>query len=297
MLSVLPKPVCGILSLFLYFLNTVFWSIPIFIFAFLKLLIPVKSWRKLCTEILYGMVNNWIGVNNYNHRVFSNIRWDVSGTDALKPQEWYLVVANHQSWVDILVLQKIFYRKIPMLKFFIKKELFWLPILGQAWWALEFPFIKRYSKSFLEKHPHLRGKDIEITREACKKFKTIPVSIMNFVEGTRFTEEKRKKQQSPYVNLLRTKAGGIAHVLAAMGDRLHSILDVTIVYPQRQKGFWSFVCGNIQEIKIRVTSLPVKNEMIGDYAEDMVFRSKFQNWLNALWAEKDSHISKLLAQP
>lgn len=297
MLSVLPKPVCGVLSLFLYFLNTVFWSILIFIFAFLKLLIPVKSWRKLCTGILYSMVNNWIGVNNYNQRIFSNIRWDVSGTDTLKPHEWYLVVANHQSWVDILVLQKVFYRKIPMLKFFIKKELFWFPILGQAWWALEFPFIKRYSKSFLEKHPHLRGKDIEITRKACKKFKTIPVSIMNFVEGTRFTEEKHKKQQSPYVNLLRTKAGGIAHVLTAMGDRLHSILDVTIVYPQGQKGFWSFVCGNIQEIKIRVKSLPVKNEMIGDYAEDMVFRSKFQNWLNALWAEKDRHISKLLAQP
>jgi 1-acyl-sn-glycerol-3-phosphate acyltransferase len=220
----------------------------------------------------------------------------VHGTDKLKLHEWYLVIANHQSWVDILVLQKVFHRKIPMLKFFIKKELIWFPILGQAWWALEFPFIKRYSRSFLEKHPHLKGKDIEITRKACEKFETMPVAVMNFVEGTRFTREKHKTQQSPYINLLRTKAGGIAHVLGVMGDRLHSILDVTIVYPHGQKSFWSYVCGNIREIKIRVKSLPIRKEMIGDYAKDITFRNDFHNWLNALWAEKDKCIEGLLAQ-
>ena len=56
--------------------------------------------------------------------------WDVEGVETLDRSEWYLVLANHQSWVDIAVLQRIFHRKIPFLKFFIKKELLWLPILG-----------------------------------------------------------------------------------------------------------------------------------------------------------------------
>ena len=109
---------------------------------------------------------------------------------------------------------------VPFLKFFLKKELIWVPILGIAWWALDFPFMKRYSAAVLKKRPHLRGKDIEITRQACKKFKSLPVSIMNFVEGTRFTREKHDKQKSPFTHLLKPKAGGIGFVLSTMGEQL-----------------------------------------------------------------------------
>ena len=248
--KLLPAPMRGVFSFSLYFINTLFWSILLFMMTFLKLLIPVKSWRTSCSKLLNGIANCWIGVNNFNQRIFCNIVWDVQGTETLDPNGWYLVLANHQSWVDILVLQNIFHRKIPFLKFFLKKELFWFPILGQAWWALDFPFMTRYSGSFLKTHPHLRGKDIEITRKACKKFKNTPVSIMNFVEGTRFTEKKHQEQQSPYTNLLKAKAGGIAYVLSAMGDQLQSILDVTIVYPKGHKSFWTFLCGKRMRARI-----------------------------------------------
>jgi 1-acyl-sn-glycerol-3-phosphate acyltransferase len=156
--------------------------------------------------------------------------------------------------------------------------------------------MKRYSKERVARQPDLKGKDIEITRRACEKFKTLPVSIMNFVEGTRFSRAKHTQQKSPYANLLKTKAGGIAFVLAAMGNQLNRILDVTIVYPPGTKSFWSFVCGNIKEVKVRVKELPVSQAPQGDYVKDAEFREVFQTWLNGLWGEKDKRITALRAE-
>jgi 1-acyl-sn-glycerol-3-phosphate acyltransferase len=292
-INTLPGTIKGSLSLILYFLNTVFWCTLLFILTVAKAVVPLESWRRVCSRLLNAIAENWIWVNNQNQKLIGKTRLDVQGVESLDKSDWYLVLANHQSWVDILVLQRIFNRKIPFLKFFIKKELFWFPILGQAWWALDFPFIKRYSKSYLQKKPHLKGKDLEITRKACAKFKKIPVSIMNFVEGTRYTKEKSHKQQSPYANLLKPKAGGMAFVLGSMGDQIHRVLDVTIVYPEGVGSFWAFLCGRIREIKVNVQSLPVGPELLGDYANDESFRESLQGWLNSLWLEKSRYIEEM----
>ena len=285
----------GILSLILYALNTVFWCIPLFVLAAAKAAVPLEAWMRRCSRMLNAIAENWIWVNNLNQKLVGNTRWDIQGMEALERYDWYLVLANHQSWVDILVLQRIFHRKIPFLKFFIKKELLWFPILGQAWWAMDFPFVKRYTKSDLQKRPHLKGKDLEITRKACKKFKKIPVSIMNFVEGTRFTNEKHRKQQSPYSHLLKPKAGGIAFVLGSMGKQIHRVLDVTIVYPDGVSSFWALLCGKIREVKVKVRSLPVSPRMLGDYANDGNHRAGLQSWLNNIWAEKNRYIEEMMA--
>jgi 1-acyl-sn-glycerol-3-phosphate acyltransferase len=295
MFQALPGAVRGSLSLILYSLNTLFWCIPLFILVLAKAAVPLESWMRRCSRILNAIAENWIWVNNQNQNLMAgNTRWEVQGIETLERSEWYLVLANHQSWVDILVLQRIFNRKIPFLKFFIKKELLWLPVLGQAWWAMDFPFVKRYTKSDLQKKPHLKGKDIEITRKACKKFKKMPVSIMNFVEGTRFTNEKHRRQKSPYSHLLKPKAGGIAFVLGSLEEQLHRVLDVTIVYPDGVTNFWALLCGKIRKINVRVRSLPVSPELLGDYANDRRFRARLQHWLNDIWAEKNQYIEEMM---
>ena len=291
----LPGVLRGSLSLALYILNTLFWCIPLFILVLAKAAVPLESWMRRCSRILNAIAENWIWVNNQNQNLMAgNTRWEVQGIETLERSEWYLVLANHQSWVDILVLQRIFNRKIPFLKFFIKKELLWLPVLGQAWWAMDFPFVKRYTKSDLQKKPHLKGKDIEITRKACKKFKKMPVSIMNFVEGTRFTNEKHRRQKSPYSHLLKPKAGGIAFVLGSLEEQIHRVLDVTIVYPDGVTNFWALLCGKMRKIKVRVRSLPVSPELLGDYANDRRFRARLQHWLNDIWAEKNQYIEEIM---
>lgn len=292
----LPGTVRGCFSLILYLLNTVALTIPLFIIAGFKFLIPVDSWRKRCDQVLNWIACAWIGINNWNIRLTNPAVWDVEGIDSLDRNGWYMVVANHQSWLDILVLQKVFHGKIPFLKFFLKKELIWVPFLGLAWWALDFPFMKRYTTSFLKKHPHLKGKDLEITKKACEKFKTAPVSVMNFLEGTRFTPEKHSRQLSPYVHLLKPKAGGIAFVLAAMGEKMHRMLDVTVVYPHGVKNFWEFLCGEVKEVRVRVVPRPIDTELIGDYFANKKFRVTFQSYLNQMWEEKDALITSLMHQ-
>lgn len=251
--------------------------------------------------LLDGCATMWISVNSINQNLFSRTQFEVTGLDKFSTKDWYLVISNHRSWVDILVLQRVFNRKIPFLKFFLKKELIWVPFLGIAWWALDFPFMHRYSKKLIAKRPELKGKDLENTRKACEKFKSKPVSIMNFVEGTRLTDEKLKRQAGPFEHLLKPKAGGIAFVLGAMGDQLHNLLDVTIHYPQGTPTFWDFVCGNVDNIQVHVKVQSIEalldsDVFAPDYFENPAQRVKFQRWLTNLWLEKDKDLKALSAE-
>ena len=219
----------------------------------------------------------------------------MEGIQALDPDNWYLVNSNHQSWVDILVLQHLLNHRIPLLKFFIKQQLIWVPVMGLAWWALDFPFMRRHSEEFLKKHPELRGKDQETTRKACEKFALIPTSVMNFLEGTRFTPAKHARQQSPYQYLLKPKAGGLALALNAMGGKFQSILDVTIVYPDGAPTFNCFLTGKLKRVVVRAQTLPIPKHLLhGDYANDPVFREAFAQWVQQLWRDKDSQIQQIL---
>ncbi|MCH8536338.1 MAG: acyltransferase [Alkalimonas sp.] len=294
MLYFLPKPVRGVLALLCYTINTLFWFVPVMLLAILKLP-PVKSWQGFINRLLDGCAVAWISTNNFTTWLFTRIQWRVTGLEQLARKDWYLLLANHQSWADILVLQNLFNRRIPFIKFFLKKELLYVPFLGLAWWALDFPFMKRYSKAVLQKKPHLQGKDIETTRKACEKFRYKPVTVMNFVEGTRLTAEKHDQQASPYRHLLMPKAGGVAFVLGAMGQQLQHILDVTIHYPERIPSFWDYISGGVRAIHVQVRVLPITNELLGDY-QDPAFRASFQQWVNALWQEKDQQLEQMKSQ-
>ncbi|MDI6797644.1 MAG: acyltransferase [Desulfatibacillaceae bacterium] len=293
MLSFLPATVRGCIVVSLYFINTFVGFLLIMLISLLKFIIPIEPFTNLCNIVLKKIASAWVGANCFFMRLVNKVEWDVQGLDDLDMDGWYLVMSNHQSWTDILVLQTVFFRKIPFLKFFLKKELIWVPLLGLAWWALDFPFMQRHSKEFLEKNPHLRGKDLETTKKACEKFVKHPVSVMNFVEGTRLTPEKHMRQQSPYANLLRPKAGGVAFVLGAMGTTLKKIVNVTIAYPSGKKSFWDFVCGRIDRICVRVDTLPITADMQGDYFGDPAYAASFQEFLNRLWEEKDKLLQEL----
>lgn len=282
----------GVITVLLILTSTLI-GYPFLLIASLIKLLPFKPTQKICTKILIIIATGWIHNNTLICRKMLGIRINVSGEVNLPMKEWYLVISNHQSWSDIVVLQMVFNKKIPLLKFFLKKELIWIPLLGVAWWALDFPFMKRFKSDFLAKNPHLRGKDMEITKKACEKFSFTPVSIMNFVEGTRFTAEKHKRQKSPFKNLLKPKAGGTGFVFTAMGHQLHSILNVTIKYPQHDLNFWNFLCGRINEVDVFIEKIPVTDDLIGDYISDPDYQGRFQKWLNGLWIQKDKVLGEM----
>ncbi|GAA6204956.1 acyltransferase [Thalassotalea sp. SU-HH00458] len=296
MLNFLPAYLIGFISMIFYTVNTLFWLLPIVLFSLLKALIPLNLWRKFFSYLLDNMASNWVAVNTLIQKLFNTTQLVVTGLEQLEKRQWYLVISNHQSWVDIVVLQRILHGKIPFLKFFLKKELIYVPFLGVAWWALDFPFMKRYSQSFVKKNPHLKGKDIETTQKACEKFRHKPVSIMNFIEGTRFTKVKYEKQNSPFQYLLKPKAGGIGFVLSTMGDQLNKVLDITIYYPDGTPTFIDFICGRVKEIRVDIGIKDIDQSLKGDYVNDRAHKIQFQKWVNQLWLDKDKKLAEFHQQ-
>lgn len=295
MRNALSPLLIGIVASLLLLLNTLVWVPCLLFLALGKLLLPFKVVRLRLDPLLVRIAEMWIVGNDTWMRLTQRTAWDVVGNDGLDHRGWYLVNCNHQSWVDILVLHRVLGRRIPFLKFFIKRQLIWVPVMGLAWWALDFPFMHRHSEETLKKHPELRRKDQDATRRACEKFAMMPTSVVNFCEGTRFTAAKHQRQQSPYRHLLRPKAGGIALALNVMGDKFLAILDVTVVYPESTPDFWQFLCGRLRRVRVRVQQLPVPRELVsGDYAADPEVRQAFQLWLQEIWRAKDRQISELL---
>jgi len=286
----------GVLFFAAMSVNTIFWFIPIIALALPKLL-PIAPLRRLLSKVLMFCGDSWVAVNSWLFRHFASIDWQSTGTEKLSRNNWYLVVANHQTWVDIVVLQHIFNRRIPFLKFFIKQQLIWFPLLGLAWWALDMPFMKRHSPSYLAKHPEKKGKDLETTRKACEKFRDTPTSVINFIEGTRFSEHKRIARNSPYKHLLAPRAGGLAIAMSSMGELFDAILDVTLIYPQGAKKFWALCCGEHVKVRAEIRVLPVDPQLVaGDYQNDREFRRYMHRWLNDLWVEKDKRMDEMLAE-
>jgi 1-acyl-sn-glycerol-3-phosphate acyltransferase len=258
--------------------------------ALLKLVVPWTPLRRLADHGLNALATLWITINSGWMALVGRTRWDVRGLEGLNPRGWYLVVSNHQSWVDILVLQRTLSRRIPFLKFFLKRQLIYVPVIGLAWWALDFPFM------------HRRGgaagrEDLERTRAACEKFKRVPTSVINFLEGTRNTPAKHAAQQSPYRHLLKPKVGGVAIALATLGDRFDALLDVTIVYPDGPPTFWQLLSGQVRQVVVDIRRQPIPAALTaGDYATDPAMRGQVQDWINGLWRDKDARIDALQAQ-
>jgi 1-acyl-sn-glycerol-3-phosphate acyltransferase len=289
MLSRLPAPLRGAITATILALNTLIVALSLVPPALLKLLVPAKAVRRVCDRLMNGLASLWVANNNAWIAAVRPVAWDVQGVKGLHERGWYLVSSNHQSWVDILVLQRIFHGHIPFLKFFLKQELIWVPVIGLAWWALDFPFMKRGKGS------GARQNDLKTTREACEKFKLIPTTVINFVEGTRFTPAKQAAQQSPYRHLLKPKIGGLGIALAAMGEQFEALLDVTIVYPHGTPTFWHLLCGEIDAVTVRVQQRAIPADVLGgDPVNDKAYRQRIGAWVDQQWIDKDRMIDTLL---
>jgi 1-acyl-sn-glycerol-3-phosphate acyltransferase len=278
----------GVAFFFGLTINTIFWIVPVFLFAIVKLLLPVPVLRRAITRILMAIGENWVSVNGLLMRFAASVDLESRGLEDLQRDGWYLIISNHQTWVDIFILQAVFNRRVPFLKFFIKQQLIWFPLLGIAWWAMDMPFMKRFSPSYLAKNPHMKGKDLVTTRRACEKFLDTPTSILNFIEGTRFSELKRANRKSPYKNLLQPRAGGFAVALSSMGELFTNIVDVTMVYPENATSFWGMCCGEDVRVIVDVRVRELETWLVqGNYEGDREFRKQLHGWLGEIWTEKD----------
>jgi 1-acyl-sn-glycerol-3-phosphate acyltransferase len=277
--------------------NTIFWCLLLYPFVVMKVLVPFPKFRLWCTQQMVAIAEKWIDGNDRTIRWTQDICWRVELPPNLSMNKNYLICSNHRSWVDIVALQHVFNHRIPFTRFFLKQELKWIPFLGAAWWALDFPFMKRHSKEYLAKYPEKRDEDLKATQKVMQKYKQSPVSILNFLEGTRLTEDKHRAQKSTYRHLLQPKTGGFAFALSALKDQLHAILDVTIIYPQGQVTLSQLMRGHLKEIVVLVRELPIPSFLTdGNYLDDLQFRTRIQEWVRNLWLVKDQTIDDVLTK-
>jgi 1-acyl-sn-glycerol-3-phosphate acyltransferase len=294
---IFPPALRGSLIFLLFLVLTLLVCLPLYALVLLKVLLPFDGCRRRLASCLMAVAGLWIRGAVVITNLIPETDWDIEGADNLGPKQWYLLTANHQSWVDILVLLRVFGRRIPFPKFFTKKELLWLPLVGFAIWGLDFPLVARYSPDEIKRNPELRGRDLETARRACEKYRHEPVTIVNFPEGTRYSPEKHLRQQSPYHYLLRPRTGGLALVLTVLGDKLGTMLDTTIVYPRGRPRFRDFLCGRVARVTVRVRHVEVPAEFRGgDLLDNDDLREPFQNWMGDLWEGKDRLIERLLAE-
>ena len=243
------------------------------------------------------ITNSWLSVNNWviDH-VLPNTRWDISIDENLQlsMQGRYLMTCNHQSWVDTTVNQYFGLTRMPLTRFFTKWELIFIPFVGQAFKILGFPMMKRHSKAQIAKKPALKDRDMQEARKACQQLLTQPFTLLNYLEGTRFTQEKHDQQQSPYQHLLKPKAGGLALALNILGDQIDALVDMTIVYPDGVPGYSEFWLGEVPRIAVNLRKINIPDWVLGgNYEDDAEYRERFQQWVHELWLEKDQLIESM----
>jgi 1-acyl-sn-glycerol-3-phosphate acyltransferase len=281
----------------LLIVNLVLWGTPVVAAGLVKLLMPTRGLRRRVLLVLAWLAEHWVAGNDAILDRLLPTQWDVAGLDAAMPYDArYLIISNHVSWVDIFALFRLFHGRAAFIRFFLKHQLIWFPIAGQACAALEFPFMHRYSAEYLARHPEKRGQDLQTARRLCRRYRFIPVAILNFVEGTRFTREKQADQDSPYRHLLRPRTGGLSFALASLGEHLDAMFDVTIAYPPDQDAtMWDFVRGKLKRVVLRVRRVDVPPEFCTPaVTEPGEVRERFKAWLDEIWREKDALLESLL---
>ena len=246
------------------------------------------------------LANSWINVNNHLiERVLPELKWDIQVDPALEltTQGRYLMICNHQSWVDTTVNQYIGLNRMPLTRFFTKWELIFIPLVGQAFKILGFPMMKRHTKAQIAKNPELKNRDIEEARKSCEQLLSQPFTLLNYVEGTRFTQAKHAAQKSPYKNLLKPKAGGLALALKILGQEVDALVDMTIVYDEKVPEYSEFWLGDVQKIAVNLRKIELPRWILdGDYENDREFRVQFHQWLQQVWRDKDELISQMKQQ-
>lgn len=284
----------GILFSFYIAGVTLIGAVPLFPIGLVKLLLPFRPVRRIADPILLWIARTWAWAFNAGMLAVSGVTLELHNSVPPDKKRRYVLISNHQCWADVMLLAYVLEKEgLPFPRFFIKSILRWLPVVGFACWVLDFPFMKRYTKEQLEKDPSLRGKDLETTKKSCEAFREVPVTVVNFAEGTRSTAAKRAAQGSPYRMLLKPKAGGTAFTLQAMGDVLDGVLDMTVAYTGTpEPTFWDFVCGRIPHVYIKLRPLQVPEHLQrGDYRNDPEFRAAFKTWLEDIWKDKDEEVA------
>ncbi|PMG01634.1 hypothetical protein BCV02_13940 [Vibrio breoganii] len=280
-----------IMNVFLVMFNTAYTSFVVSILAIIKIVLPFAGVKVSMSKLANKQMWLWATINLWLLNVNNTIDWQIEGGENLSTEQWYLLISNHLSWADIVILSSVMKDKIPMGKFLLKHSLLYVPFVGLACWGLDMPFMRRHSHEFLVRNPERRNDDFDAINKACEKFRRVPTTMISFAEGTRANPEKMATAKTPYQHLLKPKTGGVAFTLNAMNELLDGVVDVTLAYPEnREDPFNDLLKGRLTKVVVNIRVFDIDENLRGDYFNDKVFKRGFHRWLNTVWQEKDEYL-------
>jgi 1-acyl-sn-glycerol-3-phosphate acyltransferase len=260
-------------------LNLVFWAL------LLALLLPAKAVRRtrpwfnrLADRIYHAAVR----IDSALLRRVSGVLWRFDEL-TLDPTRPHIVLANHRSWADILIVQAVVATRGPIVKFLAKRQLLFTPIFGLIILAFDFPILRRRTRRG-DDPAKRRDDDRRRVSEAAAVLLDSPAAILSFAEGTRFSEAKLKASHGPYDHVLPPRAGGLVAMIEALGGGGGGrIVDLTIAY-SRTVSFWEFLGGESGPVSVLWETVEIAEVEPG----------RAQAWLNARWRRKDAALRNLL---
>ncbi len=200
--------------------------------------------------------------------------------DCVPDAENAIVVVNHQDMPDITVIMAYARSKHRLgdLKFFVKKALKYVPGVG---WGMQFLDCLFVHRSWTADAATVRRTFETLVRDH------VPMWLVSFVEGTRFTlakrtashahAERRGLPQLEHVLLPRTR--GFVAAVGALRGHVTAVYDLTIGYVDGVPTLWQYVKGAVTRVHLHVRRFPMDELPHVEQA--------LTDWLVARQAEKD----------
>ena len=260
--------------------------LPINFIQLLSLVVLPFS-RKAFRAVNRWCADTWWGFCVTGAELIYGVRVIFTGED-VPMRENALLISNHQQMPDIPAIMKFSKTKERLgdLKFFVKKQLKWVPGMGWGMQFLDCLFIDRDWAS-----------DSEQIRRTFDRLVNgrVPVYLVSFVEGTRLTLPKLEVAQAyarengltlPRHTLV-PRSKGFSASVEGLRSHIAAVYDLTIAYEVGVPSLWQYLKGMVHRIHVHVRRFPI--EELPQSADDL------RQWLLARWDEKNDLLEQYYA--
>jgi lysocardiolipin and lysophospholipid acyltransferase len=253
----------------------------------LSSLVALPFSRRAFRAVNRWCANTWWGLCVTAADRFYKVQVIFTGDD-VPMRENVLLVVNHQQMPDIPAIMKFARTKDRLgdLKFFVKKQLKWVPGMG---WGMQFLDCLYIDRDWTADRETIR------TTFARLVDGKVPVYLVSFVEGTRLTLKKLKAAREYAgshglrlpIHTLVPRTKGFEASVEGLRRHLDAVYDLTISYEVGVPTLWQYLKGLVRRIHVHVRRFPINN--LPDSAEDL------RRWLLDRWREKDELLDQYYA--
>lgn len=247
--------------------------------------------RRVLADFCSAVLRVWFSIFMGHLEHFGRLTIVLTG-DSMFANESALVVCNHRSWADTVILYSLA-RQVRMhgdLKFLAKRSLLAFPIYGFAGWVLDVViFIKRQSQSAGRRMGKMFSALVDPRRG------NHPYWVISYLEGTRFTEAKRlsaldfarERHLKTLDYLLQPRTKGFVATVHALRHNAQAVYDVTIGYQLADNGRIVPSFSNLYlmlSLTDRIVHVHQRRIPVAELPQE---EEKLKQWIYTLYEQKD----------